>query len=924
MEQTHELRLKIDAAAAEAGSKRFTAALSAVKKAVSDLDRAADGTFAKLANHRPEFNVAPITKATTATRELSTAMDKAGTASTKVGTQSQRAALAASMAMRQATTSAQKLAFRLEDLGDTAGVDRLDAAIDRLHAQLARAPDVAAVRVARSAYEDLRVEMTQTATAAEYARGAQAQLDRQARETAAAVDQHAASIASLRAEFQPLYQVSKNYEAQLDRIAKAERESILTSGQAETARQRAAQALLTAGQAADTFAGSGRNAAFAAQQVGFQLTDIAVMLQGGMSPLSIMVTQGGQLAGTFQTLGSRAQVFSALKSGLLGMVSPMSLITYGAIGLGAALYYGLSKAIPPTKSLAEALKDLDAAMNTAKSTAGEAANLEALTQKYAGARAEVQALANAKRDLARLEAETAYKDAKSSFYSDVGFNRWWDSLRGFAGTEEGRVRKLAQDFDLTTEAATRLNEQLLKAQSATTAETAASYYGQMRQTIVDAAGGMEKLTTAQKEVVGKINEMEGKAREFARLDMAKPVTDATTAANGLATSMSGVAAQALRVLNTLQALAGIKVNISAPVISTPALPKATPIAAPKASGDIFDRITNVTDVSYQPVKAAVTSTSTPAATKPAAAMTSRELQAVITASVTRTGALQAEKSAAEQLTDRLTSLQAETLTLQTVAAGTYATEEAARLYAEAATTAGGAIDDQTAAMIRQIDAAGKLNDELQRLVKDPAKEWLDSVPTWVEAGRHIEEQALDSLSNALADFATTGRFDINALGDAIAGTAARVVSDMAVKELVGMLGGNVTGAGAAGFGLGDLFGAMFGTVGAFAEGGLSTSPVGFASLTPANFRHAPHFAEGTANTSGIPAVLHDNEAVIPLSRGRKVGVELNGGTSTGGTIINAPQTITITTPDADSFRRSKKQVAADLAVAGARAARQNR
>lgn len=925
-EQVHSLQLKIDAAAAEAGSKRFTAALSAVKKAVSDLDRAADGTFAKLANHRPEFNVAPITKATTATRELSSAMDKAGTASTKVGTQSQRAALAASMALRQATSSAQKLAFRLEDLGDTAGVDRLDAAIDRLHAQLARAPDVAAIRVARSAYEDLRVELTQTATAAEYTRGAQAQLDRQARETAAAADQHAASIASLRAEFQPLYQVSKNYEAQLDRIAQAERESILTSGQAEAARQRAAQALLTAGQAADAYHASSGRAQATTMNLMYNFQDLGVMLAAGQSPLLLAAQQGTQIGAALEASGAKGkQVLGLLKEAALSVVSPVNLITIGAIAAGAALFYAFQRAIPPTKSLAEALKDLDAAMSTAKSTAGEAADLDALTKKYAGARAEVQALANAKRDLARLEAETAYKDAKSSFYSDVGFNRWWDSLRGFAGTEEGRVRKLAQDFDLTTEAATRLNEQLLKAQSSTNAEMAASYYGQMRQTIVDAAGGMEKLTTAQKEVVGKINEMEGKAREFARLDMAKPVTDATTATDGLANSMGGVAAQALRVLNTLQALAGIKVNISAPVVSPPALPKATPISAPapKASGDIFDRITNVTDVSYQPIKA----TSTPAATKPAAALTTRELQAVITASVTRTGALQAEKSAADQLTDslkdRLTSLQAETLTLQTVAAGTYATEEAARLYAEASITAGGAIDQQTAAMIRQIDAAGKLNNELQRLVKDPVKEWLDSVPTWVEAGRQIEEQALDSLSNALADFATTGKFDINALGDAIASTAARVVSDMAVKELVGMLGGNVTGTGTAGFGLGDIFGAMFGgTVGAFAEGGLSTSPGGFAPM-PASFRNAPQFAEGTTNTSGIPAVLHPNEAVIPLSRGRKIGVELNGGTShPGGFVQHITQNIT--TPDADSFKRSQKQVAADLALAGARAARQNR
>ncbi|MFM7009126.1 MAG: tape measure protein [Betaproteobacteria bacterium] len=51
-----------------------------------------------------------------------------------------------------------------------------------------------------------------------------------------------------------------------------------------------------------------------------------------------------------------------------------------------------------------------------------------------------------------------------------------------------------------------------------------------------------------------------------------------------------------------------------------------------------------------------------------------------------------------------------------------------------------------------------------------------------------------------------------------------------------------------------------------------------------SFDNAPHFAEGTTNTSkflskvaggGIPSILHPNEAVIPLSRGRKVPVDLS-------------------------------------------------
>jgi hypothetical protein len=44
---------------------------------------------------------------------------------------------------------------------------------------------------------------------------------------------------------------------------------------------------------------------------------------------------------------------------------------------------------------------------------------------------------------------------------------------------------------------------------------------------------------------------------------------------------------------------------------------------------------------------------------------------------------------------------------------------------------------------------------------------------------------------------------------------------------------------------------------------------------PFQVQKQPHYAEGTANTSnGIPAVLHPNEAVVPLSRGRKIPVDM--------------------------------------------------
>jgi Tape measure protein len=94
--------------------------------------------------------------------------------------------------------------------------------------------------------------------------------------------------------------------------------------------------------------------------------------------------------------------------------------------------------------------------------------------------------------------------------------------------------------------------------------------------------------------------------------------------------------------------------------------------------------------------------------------------------------------------------------------------------------------------------------------------------------------------------------------------------------------------------------------GMFAEGGYSTEPVA-RSAYHAVMKHAPHFADGTQNTSGgFPAVLHPNEAVIPLSRGRKIPIEMGNGGAGGHGGVNV--TFNVQTPDADSFKRSQTQI----------------
>jgi hypothetical protein len=166
--------------------------------------------------------------------------------------------------------------------------------------------------------------------------------------------------------------------------------------------------------------------------------------------------------------------------------------------------------------------------------------------------------------------------------------------------------------------------------------------------------------------------------------------------------------------------------------------------------------------------------------------------------------------------------------------------------------------------------------------------------------------ALGGLSNAIGQ-----------TGSAATGAAGGMSG--LLKTLIG-IGGGFAGS------MGSPFGGLIsGLAGMFREGGMSDSPVESGSMTLNAWGNAPHYAEGTPNTSGgIPAILHDNEAVIPLSRGRSIPVEMRGGKSGDSEGASAGPNITINMhgiKDFDTFRRSKSQLEADMAAAVARAAR---
>jgi len=93
-----------------------------------------------------------------------------------------------------------------------------------------------------------------------------------------------------------------------------------------------------------------------------------------ISPLSIAVTQGTQLAQTFQGLKGSTSILSTLAGGFAAMFSPVSLVTIGVIALGAAIVQWMTSGSGATQDLASALAEADSAIS----------NLRQVTDTFAG------------------------------------------------------------------------------------------------------------------------------------------------------------------------------------------------------------------------------------------------------------------------------------------------------------------------------------------------------------------------------------------------------------------------------------------------------------------------------------------------------------------------------------------------------------
>jgi hypothetical protein len=150
-----------------------------------------------------------------------------------------------------------------------------------------------------------------------------------------------------------------------------------------------------------------------------QFNDIGMMLAAGQNPLQLAIQQGTQITQVIGPMGA-AGAARALGAAFVGMLSPINLITIGAIAAGGAIIQWLTSAREPAITLQERIDDLSAAVAAYRdASALAAAGTDELVARFGGAAGKAGEVATILESWARVDAvralDAAVDDITQSF-----------------------------------------------------------------------------------------------------------------------------------------------------------------------------------------------------------------------------------------------------------------------------------------------------------------------------------------------------------------------------------------------------------------------------------------------------------------------------------------------------------------------------
>jgi lambda family phage tail tape measure protein len=236
------------------------------------------------------------------------------------------------------------------------------------------------------------------------------------------------------------------------------------------------------------------------------------------------------------------------------------------------------------------------------------------------------------------------------------------------------------------------------------------------------------------------------------------------------------------------------------------------------------------------------------------------------------------------------------------------------------------VDAKTAATIyQQVTALQDLNEQLEKTkaAEDQLRGALSPLTGWLEGQANgwqnfaeIAVGAVDQLASAFTEFLVTGEADFKQFAEGMKRELLELIIKqlffLALKGLIAAATGGLSAA--AGLGLG---GQLLRQAVGLHDGGLVGRDASFTrAVSSSLFSSAPRYHSGGfpgLRPDEVPAILQKGERV--LSR-REVAAGAGGG---GSKTINQSFVYNINTPDADSFRKSRRQLERDDERRGRRA-----
>lgn len=704
-----------------------------------------------------------------------------------------------------------------------------------------------------------------------------------------------------------------------------------------------------------------------------QFNDIGQMLAAGQSPLMLAIQQGTQITQVIGPMGAAGAV-RALGQALMSMLSPMNLITLGSIAAGAALVQWFTSSKEEARSLADELDGLrDSIREMEKLRELSVAPLSELRIDFGDSAAQVRELYSAMADLALLDATNNIVGAAQAMRTELeditGYVRQLQVLDnaltlGEHPDDQAFVRRrilsnLREDFGLTEQEARDLAAALDELAGARGPDQIAAAVGRVNEAFDRVLERTRDLPETTREAARAAREMaievvrvnaamEGhsrsaeKARQDAEAMLATLNDEAQIRAAIKVYGEDSVQVERLRVEQARAAFAArveeMQISDELKQSLMEAWDAARGLATEDIAGGIAAAAAQASALAGEMERAWNAAANAAAAASDAARESQLRLQ-FQDDPVKLAGALAEQRFKARvgdySGFDPILRSQIEQRLAETVAAA----EEAARNQQELASSNRGgrsvgrsvsrsasaatirdtdktrdaferlraSVDDAYAAQQRYAEAERIVNDAVRQGIvsKDVAADVLERVKQGLDGASRGADQFAESLKSGVLD-ALTG---VTSLEDAFSNLI-RVIQRAALEALLFNQGMFATQGGGSGL-LGGFISSLTGWIGGGAavhhSGGVVGSVPATRRVDPRVFLSAPRMHSGGwagLRPDEVPAILQRGERVLSRREVAQMG-------SGGQPAVN----ITINARDAESFRKSRTQIAADISRA---------